>query len=164
MNTQRPLQKIVSKPTKEDPENSLYQTIVNSANFLVDYTDAESNGQEPEVNPNVNTYSFYDQTKAYAVGDELRSPMGYFRCVKNISASQTIDITDRNYWKLFWMPAPNLSAFAGVYNQAMEYPAGVTVLYDNGTEILTLVTLKKIQASTAFDISKYKITGRISKD
>ncbi|CAH0447867.1 hypothetical protein SM033_00043 [Vibrio phage vB_VpaM_sm033] len=163
MNTERPLRKIVSMSTKEDPANDLYQTIINTANFLVERTGAESINAEPEVNPNVNTYDYYDQSKAYAVGDELRSAQGYFRCVQDISASQTVDITDRNYWKLFWMPAQDLTAFGGMYTNTLEYPAGVTVLYEQGSEILVLVSQVLIPANTAFDISKFKITQRIPK-
>lgn len=156
-NQARPLQPIVAKPTPEDPENSTGKFIANSLNFLLDHTSARSEIEEPEVNPNVNTYPIYDKSKAYVVGDEIRSPNGYFRCVQTIPSNSNVDIADRNYWKLFYMPAESLTAFGGVYDEVNEYPAGIVVIKHHIDQVLVLAAIKLIPENTPFTLTNFKV-------
>ncbi|CAH0447860.1 hypothetical protein SM033_00036 [Vibrio phage vB_VpaM_sm033] len=155
---------IVSKPTASDPLNSTGQEIVRTINDIVSFTNADADPYEqPPINPDVNTYASMEEGKAYVFGDEIRSSIGYFRCVKDIPQGETKPLFDHNYWRLFWATKENEGFFYGVYNTAKEYPIGVVVIADGVNEIKLLRTKVMLTANTPFAIANFELLGTIPK-
>lgn len=142
-----------------DPTNSTGKEIVDTVNTLAFITSANvDHTVPPELDLSVTTHVSIQEGFGYKFGDQIRTNVGFFRCIKDVDPTAPATLLfDKQHWSLFWMPSTAPAGFMGQYNSANEYQMGSVVYIESVDDIKIAKTKEFLAAGTAYDENLFEI-------
>ncbi|UKZ10795.1 hypothetical protein CZP2022_72 [Vibrio phage C-ZP2022] len=145
------IQYIVSTDAPENPLNSTGKDLALVVNTIIDLTGALiDRNSEPPINPDVNTYTAFNNNISYSFGDEIRTPKGYFRAIQDIPVNPGYGFANMNAWLVFYVPNIDGKPFAGLHTPGFQYPKGVYLAKIEGSNMRVLRTVNDIEQGSLF--------------